>query len=132
MAIASDYDNKGEYIQMWVEETRRLEEPQEIFQTWKVPKERWAEVGLEGNEGAEKPLKKIDFRIGGKGSGRGGGGRYGGSSRGKANGAGEGGRGRGGGSFGARGWGRGGRGTGDWGRGGRQGMMDRAHANGAL
>ena len=132
---ASDYDHKGEYVKTWVEETRQLEDPQEIFQCWKVGKERRAEMGLEGNEGCERPLVRIDFRVGGK-SGRGGGGRYGGSSRGyqKMNGAGEAGRGRGGGSFGARGRGRGRGGNGDWRGGGnggygRQGMMDKAHMN---
>lgn len=122
---ASDYDPKGEYIKTWVEETRKLDEPLEVFQCWKVPRERRGEVGLEGNEGCEKPLVRIDFRAGGKGRGNGGGGgRYGGSSRGKANGAGEGGRGRSGNNFGARGRGRG-RGSGDW-RGNRQGAMEKA------
>ena len=130
---AFDYDRQGAYVKMWVEETKQLDEAQEIFQVWKVEPERRKELGLQGYEGADRPLKKIDFRVGGKGrGGGGGGGKYGGSSRGKANGGGEGGRGRGGGSFGARGRGRG-RGGGDWrgnGHHGRQGMMDKAHMNG--
>ena len=132
---SNDYDREGKYVRMWVEETRKLDNPQEVFQCWKVDSQRRSEVGLDGNEGCESPLVKIDFRVGGKG-GRGGG-KYGGSSRGKANGAGEGGRGRGGGSFGARGRGRGdwrGNGNGHHGNGnghhGRQGMMDKANMNG--
>ena len=119
-----DYDPEGEYCKAWVKELHGLEDPQEIFQPWKVSKERRAELELDGLEMVERPLKKIDFKVGGRGKGGGGGGgRYGGSSRGKANGGGEGGKGRGGGSFGARGGSRG-RGKRDGGR--RQGMMDKA------
>lgn len=118
-----DYDPQGEYCKAWVEELRGLEDPQQVFQPWKVSPERRSDLGLKGLETVENPLKKIDFRVGGKGRGGSGGGRYGGSSRGKANGAGEGGRGRGGGSFGTRG---GQRGRGRDGR-GRQGQMDKAN-----
>jgi deoxyribodipyrimidine photo-lyase len=128
---AYDYDPQGEYCKAWVEEVRALDEPQEIFQPWKVGTERRRELELEGLEMVERPLKKIDFKVGGRGrGGQGGAGRYGGSSRPKANGGGEGGKGRGGGNFGARGCFRGrgknngaGRGNGQY---GRQGMMDKA------
>jgi len=98
-----DYDPRGEYCRAWVEELRGLDELQEIFQPWKVSSDRRVRLGLEGMEMVEQPLKKIDFKVGGKGKGGSGGGRYGGSSRSKANGAGEGDKGRGGGSFGGRG-----------------------------
>ena len=99
-----DYDPQGEYCKAWVEELRGLEEPQEIFQAWKVDIERRSELGLDGLEMVERPLKKIDFKVGGKGKGVGsGGGRYGGSGRGRTYGHGEGGRGRGGGNLGPRG-----------------------------
>lgn len=126
---AFDYDPQGDYCKAWVEEIQGLEDPQEIFQPWKASEETKSRLGLAGNDLVEKPLKKIDFRVGGRGRGGGGGGKYGGSSRGKANGAGEGGRGRGGGHFGSRG---NGRGRDGWNRGGhgRQGMMDKAYANG--
>ncbi|KAJ9632816.1 hypothetical protein H2204_007691 [Knufia peltigerae] len=134
---ACDYDPRGEYCKAWVEELRALTEPQELFQPWKVGPERRQEVGLKGLDMVERPLKKIDFKVGGRGRGAakggvGGGGRYGGSSRPKDNGGGEGGKGRGGGSFGARSGFRGGRGRGQNGSGrgngqyGRQGIMDKA------
>ncbi|KIX10329.1 uncharacterized protein Z518_01411 [Rhinocladiella mackenziei CBS 650.93] len=97
-----DYDPQGEYCKAWVEELRGLEDPQEIFQPWKVSEEKRSELGFEGLEMVERPLIKIDFKVGGKGKDRSRGGRYGGSSREKPNGGGESGRGRGG-SFGARG-----------------------------
>jgi len=77
---AFDYDPQGDYVKAWVEELRGLSEPQEIFQLHKAGPEKIKELGLEGNIMVEKPLKKIDFKVGGKG-GRGGG-KYGGSSRG--------------------------------------------------
>ncbi|KEF61909.1 uncharacterized protein A1O9_03481 [Exophiala aquamarina CBS 119918] len=122
-----DYDPQGDYCRAWVEELRGLEQPQEIFQPWKVGSDKRAELGLEGLEMVEQPLKKIDFTVGGKGKRGSGGGRYGGSSRDKANGAGGGGKGRGGGSFGGRGGYRG-RAKGERGRQGyrRQGLMDKA------
>lgn len=124
-----DYDPEGQYCKTWVEELRGLDDPQEVFQPWKVSAEKRAELGLDGLEMVEAPLKRIDFKVGGKGKGGGGGGRYGGSSRGKANGVGEAGRGRGGGSFGARGGHRG-RGRGDRGRGfGRQGMVEKVNGH---
>lgn len=86
---AFDYDSQGEYVKAWVEEVRGLTEPQEIFQVWKVEPARRKELGLEGNEMAEKPLKRIEFRLGGNRGGRGGG-KYGGSSRGGGRGRGRG------------------------------------------
>ncbi|KAL2429057.1 Cryptochrome DASH [Exophiala dermatitidis] len=89
---AFDYDPQGEYCKAWVEELRVLHDPQEIFQVWKVPQSRRDALGLHGNEMVERPLVKIDFRVGARGSGRrgggggGGGGRYGGSSRGRSKG----------------------------------------------
>jgi deoxyribodipyrimidine photo-lyase len=131
---ASDYDGKGEYIRCWVEELRGLGDVQEVYQCWKVDNDRRASVGLEGNVGCERPLVRIDFRVGSGGAKRGGrgGGRYGGSSRGKSYGNGNGGGG------GSRGFGGRGRGMGssrgrDWGRGGsetRQGMVDKWATNG--
>lgn len=91
---AHDYDPRGEYCMAWVEELRGLDNQGEgvleVYQPHLVSQERRIALGLAGREGVEKPLKKIDFRLGkhGKGSGGGGGGggggRYGGSSRGWA------------------------------------------------
>jgi deoxyribodipyrimidine photo-lyase len=122
---ACDYDPSGEYIKAWVPELRGLEDPQKIFQAWKMNEEEKKDRGLEGRDMVEKPLRKIDFHIGRRG---GGGGQYGGSSRGskRHDNPGKSGRGRGGGSFGAQGV-HGGRGRGEKGRGvARQGIMDRA------
>ncbi|OAG43469.1 hypothetical protein AYO21_02406 [Fonsecaea monophora] len=62
-----DYDPRGEYCKAWVEELRGLQDAQEIFQPWKVSKERRAELGLNGLDALERPLKRIDFKVGGKG-----------------------------------------------------------------
>lgn len=124
---ASDYDPDGEYIQAWVPELRGLDDPQKIFQAWKMSDAEKKERGLEGQAMVEKPLKRIDFHVGRK---SGGSGAHGGSRGGyRGNGrAGESGRGRGGGSFGARGAYRG-RARGREGRGqSRQGMMDKVDA----
>jgi deoxyribodipyrimidine photo-lyase len=123
---ACDYDPQGEYCKAWVEELRGLDDPQEIFQPWKVSNESRAELGLAGLETVDHPLKRIDFKVGGWARHGSGGGRYGGSSKGNTNDGVESGRGRGGGSFGARGAYRGQR-KGNRGRGyGRQGIMDKA------
>ncbi|KAL9098076.1 MAG: hypothetical protein Q9187_009735, partial [Circinaria calcarea] len=58
---AFDYDPQGEYVKNWVEELRPLDDPQVIFQAWKIPDEKKKEVGLEGVEWVENPLKKIEF-----------------------------------------------------------------------
>ena len=87
---AFDYDHQGDYVKAWVEELRGLSEPQEIFQVHKASPEKVKDLGLEGSVMVEKPLKKIEFRVGAKG-GRGGG-KYGGSSRGGARGRGRGGK----------------------------------------
>ena len=128
---ACDYDPQGEYVRSWIEELRRVGDVQKVFQPWKLSAEEKAKLGLEGVEWVEKPLVKIDFRVG-TGKHGGGGGKYGGSSRGKASGAGEGGHGKSGGTFGDRGGGIAfrGRGRGDRPRGqSRMGAMDRVSAN---
>lgn len=136
---ACDYDPRGEYCKTWVEELRGLDEPQEIFQAWKVSKERRRDYGLDGLQMVEHPLKKIDFKVGGKGRGGSGGGRYGGSSRNKTNGrAGDGTRGGrrgggGGGGGGHAGGGYRGRGKSDRGRGqshGNENGNGNGYANG--
>lgn len=87
---AFDYDPHGAYVKAWVEELRKLDDPEEIFQCHKIPESRRKEIGLEGNIMCEKPLKRISFTPG-RGRGGGGGGRYGGSSRGGRRGGGGGG-----------------------------------------
>ncbi|KAL8716136.1 MAG: hypothetical protein Q9220_000041 [cf. Caloplaca sp. 1 TL-2023] len=73
-----DYDPQGEYVKNWVEELRPLDDPQVLFQPWKMPEEKKKELGLAGKEWVEQPLKRIEFRAG-RGGGRGGrGGRRGG------------------------------------------------------
>lgn len=75
---AFDYDPRGEYVKTWVEELRSLDDPQMLFQPWKMSEEKKQELGLEGDEWVERPLKRIEFHPG-KGGGRGGrGGRGGG------------------------------------------------------
>ena len=120
---AFDYDPQGEYVKNWVEELRGLDDPQVVFQAWKIPQEKQKEVRLEGVEWVENPLKKIDFHVG-RNAGRGGG---------RGNGKG----GKGGGARGGRGGGGGGgfygRTRGDRMRGqGRMGKMDKAEANGVI
>ncbi len=88
---AFDYDARGEYIKNWVLELRQLEDPQEIFQAWKVPESQRKAVGLDGLEWVEAPLKRIEFHVsrnggrGGRGgrNGRGGGGGGGGGKGGR-------------------------------------------------
>ncbi|KAI4134881.1 MAG: hypothetical protein LQ347_001144, partial [Umbilicaria vellea] len=75
---AFDYDPQGEYVTNWVAELRGVEDPQVIFQAWKMPEEKKREMGLEGVEWVEKPLKKIEFHL----KRGGGGGRPGGRGRG--------------------------------------------------
>ena len=73
---------------MWVEELKSLDDPQVLFQPWKMNEDMKKELGLLGNELVDEPLKRIEFRPS-KGSG---GGR-GGKSRGGKRGGGGGGRG---------------------------------------
>lgn len=92
---AFDYDPQGEYVKSWVEELRGLESVECIFQAWKVPEQKRREVGLDGVEWVERPLKRIEFRVGGQGGrGRGGGrgGKVGGSRGGGGGGGGGSGR----------------------------------------
>lgn len=111
---AHDYDPQGEYVKNWVEELRSLDDPQILFQPWKMPEDKKKELGLDGKEWLEKPLKRIEFRPG-RGGGRGG----------------RGGRGGGGGGGPGPNGGYRGRGRHDRFKGqGRQGMMDKANANG--
>ncbi|KAL8763159.1 MAG: hypothetical protein Q9184_000962 [Pyrenodesmia sp. 2 TL-2023] len=58
---AFDYDPGGEYVKNWVEELRSLDDPQMLFQPWRMSKEKKQELGLEGNEWVERPLKRIEF-----------------------------------------------------------------------
>ncbi|KAI9748383.1 MAG: hypothetical protein M1815_003306 [Lichina confinis] len=99
---AHDYDPQGAYIKTWVSELRALHEPAHIFQAWKVPDHRRAELGLEGLEWVDRPLKRIEYGGRGGQGGRGGrdgrdgrGGRGTSGSRGKGNGSSKGRRGRG-------------------------------------
>lgn len=77
---AWDYDPQAAYVKAWIPELRGLTDPGEAFQAWTVPVERRHELGLEGLEWVEEPLKRINFVMGpGRhGGGRGGRGRGGG------------------------------------------------------
>ncbi|KAG0651604.1 cryptochrome [Hyphodiscus hymeniophilus] len=69
---AFDYDPNAEYVKTWVPETRELTDPGECFQAWTVGEEKRRQVGLNGLEWVERPLKRIEFTVGrGKGNGRG-------------------------------------------------------------
>lgn len=97
---AHDYDNQGDYVKNWVVELRSLNDPQLIFQPWKIDDEKKAEMNLAGTEWVEQPLRKIEFntrRSAGRGGRRAGGkgGKAGGSQGGAGGGAGYHGRGRG-------------------------------------
>ncbi|KAL9064500.1 MAG: hypothetical protein Q9161_008837 [Pseudevernia consocians] len=111
-----DYDMHGDYIKNWVVELRALDDPQIIFQPWKMTDEKKAELKLEGVEWIEQPLKKIEFHVG-RNAGRGGRGGGKGGKGGKA-----------GGSRGGLGGGYHGRGRGEKPRGqSRKGGVDRAN-----
>ncbi|KAL8757448.1 MAG: hypothetical protein Q9199_002232, partial [Rusavskia elegans] len=58
---AHDYDPKGEYVKNWIEELRPLDDPQLLFQPWKIPDDQKKEMGLVGMEWLEQPLKRIEF-----------------------------------------------------------------------
>ena len=95
-----DYDPKGEYVKTWVTELRSLDDPQLIFQPWKMDDAIKEQLKLAGIEWVEKPLRKIEFHVG-RNSGRGGnraggkGGKAGGSRGGAGGVSGYHGRGRG-------------------------------------
>lgn len=119
-----DYDVNGEYVKMWVPETRSLSEPSEIFQPWTVGEDRREALGLKGLVGVEKPLLKIDFAVNRRGrhSGRPRGDR---GSDGHGHGRGGGGGGNGGGNDRGGPRGGGGRGGGGWNRGSQRGYSTR-------
>ena len=112
-----DYDPKGEYVKTWVPELRELDDPTILFQPWKLDEEKKHEVGLDGLEMVEKPLKKIEFHVG-RGGNRGGRNKGGNGKGGSAGGSRGGG---GGGSGGHHGRGRGDRPRGQM----RRGKIDR-------
>lgn len=95
---AHDYDPKGEYVKNWIEELRAVEDPQLLFQPWKIAEDQQKEMGLAGKEWLEQPLKRIEFHPGRSGGGRGG--RNGGGGRGRGGGGGGGGSGPNGGFHG--------------------------------
>ncbi|KAI9892420.1 MAG: hypothetical protein M1814_001377 [Vezdaea aestivalis] len=138
---AFDYDPKGDYVKAWIPDLRDLGpgEEQSVFQPWMMKDERREALGLVGVDWVEKPLKRIEFRLG-KVGGRGRKNRERGMRGGYSNGpngkwGGRGGGERGGGERGRGGGdrGRGGRNGGaDRGRQGRMGLMDRAQAQGAV
>ena len=96
-----DYDPNGDYVKTWVSELRDLDDPTVLFQPWKLDETKRKEMGLDGVEMVENPLKRIEFHVGrggNRGRGRGGGkGGSAGGSRGGGRGRGDGGgfRGRG-------------------------------------
>ena len=122
---AFDYDPKGDYVKMWVEELRGLDDLQLLFQPWKMDDGMRKERKLEESEMVCEPLKRIDFHVkrgGGNGGGRGGRGGKGGW-RGGSRGGGVGG---GGGGFSGRGKGEKSRGQ------SRRGKMDQARDMGVV
>lgn len=92
---AHDYDPQGSYVKNWIEELRPLDDPQLVFQPWKISDEKKVEMGLGGREWLEEPLKRIEFHAG-RGGGRGGRGGGGGPNGGRGGGGGGGGGGNGG------------------------------------
>ena len=76
MKQAHDYDPHGEYIKTWLPELGSLNDPQLIFQPWRMSDDKKAEMKLAGAEWIEQPLKRIEYHVGrnaGRGGGRGGG-----------------------------------------------------------
>ena len=119
---AFDYDPKGEYVKIWVEELRGLDDLQLLFQPWKMDDDTRKERKLEESEMVREPLKRIDFHVkrGGNGGGRGGRGGKGGWRGGSRGGGG------GGGGFSGRGRGEKSRGQ------SRRGKMDQARDMGVV
>jgi deoxyribodipyrimidine photo-lyase len=65
---AFDYDPNAEYVRAWVPETRGLRDPGEVFQAWTCKDEALRkELGLEGLDWVERPLKRIEFTVGRRG-----------------------------------------------------------------
>ena len=96
---AYDYGG-GEYVKNWIMELRALDDPEILFQPWKMSTDLKAELKLVGQEIVEQPLIKINYHVSkyaSKGGGRvgGKGGNAGGSSADSGGGAGYHGRGRG-------------------------------------
>ena len=122
---AFDYDAKGEYVRMWVQELRDVEDLQVLFQPWKMGEEMRERKALGGDEMVEKPLKRIEFHVKRGGGGGGNGGRGGRGGKGGWRGGARGGGGGGGGFSRGGGGGFNGRGHGEKSRGqSRRGKMD--------
>lgn len=86
---AFDYDPQGDYVKHWVVELRSLDDPQLIFQPWKMDADKKAELKVAGQAFVEQPLRKIEYHVGrnvGRGGGRGAKGGKVGGSRGSAGG----------------------------------------------
>ena len=116
---ANDYDPHAEYVKTWMAELRPLDDPQAVFQPWKMKAEIKAELKLSGVEWIEHPLRKIEYHVGRNAGRRGGRGGRGGGKGGKAGGS-RGGA-EGGGSYHGRGRGEKSRGQ------SRKGVLDRAN-----
>ena len=96
---AHDYGG-GEYVKTWIMELRSLDDPEILFQPWKMTPSSRADLKLVGQDFVEQPLTRIEHRVSrnaGRGGGRarGKGGKAGGSRGGAGSGAGFHGRGRG-------------------------------------
>jgi len=61
---AYDYDREAEYIKTWVPELKGVDNPAECWQAWTIPVYKRKDLGLEGLDWVEKPLKKIQFNAG--------------------------------------------------------------------
>ena len=78
-----DYDKKGEYVKLWVEELRDVQRVEGIFQAWKLDEDERKKYGLHDLELVEQPLKRIDYQPRSDGKGGKGRGGYSGRGRGK-------------------------------------------------
>ncbi len=61
-----DYDKNGDYIRTWVQEVRRLQKPENVYQAWTASEADLENAGLVGNPMAVDPIKRIDFSMDGK------------------------------------------------------------------